>query len=76
MVLGPFTRHNLNNSAVCSSCECLLSEAIGNSDSQNAILETTDNASSRDIEVRKKLSIILLANVWSQRLRTYTFKKD
>ena len=76
MVLGPFTRHNLNNSAVYSSCECLLSEATGNSDSQNAIFETTDNASSRDIEVRKKLSIILLANVWSQRLRTYTFKKD
>ncbi len=74
MVLSPFTRHNFKNSAV--SCECLLSEATGNSDSQNAILETTDNASSWNIEVRKKFCIILLAKMWSQRLHTYTFKKD
>ena len=53
MVLRPFTRHNFKNSAVYSSCECLLSEATGNSDSQNAILETTDNTSTLEIEVRK-----------------------
>ncbi len=77
MVLSPFTGHNFKNSAVCSSRgECLLSEATGNSDSQNAMLETTDNANTRDIEVRKKFCIILLAKVWSQRLRTYTFKKN
>ncbi len=76
MVLRPFTRHNFKNSAVYSSCECLLSEATGNSDSQNAILETTDNTSTWDIEVRKKFCVILLAKVWSQWLRTYTFKKD
>ncbi len=55
MVLRPFTRHNFKNSAVYSNCGCLLSEATGNSDSQNAILETTENASIRDIEVRKNL---------------------
>ena len=63
MVLSPFTRHSFKNSAVYSSCECLLSEAIGNSDSRNVILEITDNASSRDIEVRKKFCIVLLAKM-------------
>ena len=53
MVLRPFTRHNFKNSAVYSSCECLLSKATGNSDSQNAILETTENTSALEIEVRK-----------------------
>ncbi len=46
MVLRPFTRHDLKNLAVDSSCECPLSKATGNSDSQNAILETTENTSS------------------------------
>ncbi len=36
-----------------SSYECLLSKATGNSDSQNAILETTDNTGTQEIEVRK-----------------------
>ncbi len=53
MVLRPGPRHNLKNSAVYSSCERLLSRATGNSDSQNAILESTDNTSTREIEVRK-----------------------
>ncbi len=53
MVLRPCPRHNFKNSAVYSSCERLLSRATGNSDSQNAILETTDNTSTREIEVRK-----------------------
>ncbi len=52
MVLITFTRRNFKNSIVYSSCDCLLSEATGNSDSQSAILETTDNTSTRDIEVR------------------------
>ncbi len=42
---------NFKNSAIYSSCECLLSKATGNSDSQNAILETTDNTSTWEIEV-------------------------
>ncbi len=37
------TRCNFKNLAVCSSCECLLSNATGNSDSQTAILEITEN---------------------------------
>ncbi len=45
MVLRSFTRCNFKNSAVYNSCECLLSKATGNSDSQNAILETTENYS-------------------------------
>ncbi len=53
MVLRPFTKHNFKKSVVYSSCECLLSKANGNSDSWNAILETTDNTSTREIEVRK-----------------------
>ncbi len=43
MVLRPFTRRNFKNSAVYSSCECLLSRATGNSDSQNVILENTSS---------------------------------
>ncbi len=53
MVLRPFTRLNFKNSAVYSSCELLLTIATGNSDSQNAILETTENTSTWGIEVRK-----------------------
>ncbi len=49
MILRPFTRHNFKTS-VYSSCECLLSKATGNSDSQNVILETTENTST--IEIR------------------------
>ncbi len=52
MVLRPFTKHNFKNSTIYSSCEYLLSKATGNSDSQNAILETTDT-SNREIEGRK-----------------------
>ncbi len=47
MVLKPFTRHNFKN------CECLLSKATGNSDNQNVILETTENTSTWEVEVRK-----------------------
>ncbi len=49
MLLRPFTRHNFKNSVVYSSCECLLSKATCNSNSQN---ETTENTSTLD-EVRK-----------------------
>ncbi len=53
MVLRPFTRHNFKNSAINSSCECLLSKATGSSDCQKAILETTENTSTREIEISK-----------------------
>ncbi len=53
MVLRSFTRRNFKNSAIYSSCECLVSKATGNSDSQNAILETTEDTSTQEIEVRK-----------------------
>ncbi len=68
---------HFQNLAIYSTCERLLSEATGNSDShsQNAILETTDNTSSRDIEVRKKFYIIVLAEVWSLRLHTYIYRE-
>ncbi len=49
MVLRPFTRQNFQNSAVYSR----LSKATGNSDSQNVILDTTENTGTREIEVRK-----------------------
>ena len=52
MVLRPDTRCNFKNSAVYSSCERLLSKATGNSDSQNVILETTENTSTREIEIK------------------------
>ncbi len=38
MVFRPFNRLNFKNLAIYSSCECLLSRATGNSDSQNAIM--------------------------------------
>ncbi len=45
MVLKPYTRRNKkttkNSAVIYISCACLLSRATGNSDSQNAILETT-----------------------------------
>ena len=63
IVLRPFTRHN---SAVYSSCECPLSKATGNSDSQNAMLETTENTSTWEVE--EKVVLYLLDKVWSQRL--------
>ncbi len=59
---------NLKNSAVYSSCECLLSRDTGNSDIQNAILETTENTSTWEIEVRKQFSIF---KVWSQATYVY-----
>ncbi len=36
-----------------TSCRINLSKATGYSDSQNAILETTENTSTQEIEVRK-----------------------
>ncbi len=55
MVLRPFTMLQWNTVEMphLVSCECLLSKATGSSDSQNAILETTENTSTREIEVRK-----------------------
>ncbi len=53
LVLRPFTRHNFKNLVVYSNCERLLSKATGDTDSQNAILGTTDNTSTLEIEVRK-----------------------
>ncbi len=58
IVVRPFTRHNFKNSAVYSSCESLLSKATVNSDSHNATLETTENTSAREVEVRSSSVLV------------------
>ncbi len=70
MVLRLFIRRNFKNLAVYSICECLLSNATGNSDSQNATLETTENTSTWEVEVSSSVFV----KVWSQRLHTHTFR--
>ncbi len=48
-----FTRRNFKKLAVYNSCECLMSKTTGSSDSQNAILETTENTNTQEVEERK-----------------------
>ncbi len=45
-------RRNFKDSAINSSFECLLSNTTGNSGSQNVILETTENTTTWEIELR------------------------
>ncbi len=53
MILRSFTRRIFKTLLSIVSCEYLLSKATGNSDSQNAILEKTENTSIQEVEVRK-----------------------
>ena len=53
MVLRSFTRHNFKTRLFVVARTACYNKATGNSDSQNVILETTDNTSTRENEVRK-----------------------
>ncbi len=50
-----------------------MSKATGSSDSQNAILETTENIGTQG-NGGKKVALYSLDKAWSQRLHTFTFR--